>query len=86
MDVSIRHAIPEANYEYCGVWSGSEFIGLGGAQHRKKGSGVRQYIKDNFTDFRLTTKTFPSTKLLEDDEEIIEATLNDVLLVGRTEI
>ena len=74
------------NYEYCGVWSRSEFVGLGGAQHRKQGSGVPQYIKDNFTDFRLTTKTFPSTKLLEDDEEIIEATLNDVLLVGRTEI
>ena len=74
------------NYEYCGVWSRSEFIGLGGAQHRKQGSGVPQYIKDNFTDFRLTTKPFPSVQVLENDEEIIDATLKDLLLIGRTEI
>lgn len=74
------------NYEYCGVWSKNEFIGLGGAQHRKQGSGVPQYIKDNFTDFRLTVKAFPSAQVLKNDDEIIDATLNDLILVGRTEI
>lgn len=74
------------NYEYCGVWSRSEFIGVGGAHHRKQGSGVPQYIKDNFSDFRLTLKIFPSAQILENDEEIIDATLNDAPLIGRTEI
>ena len=74
------------NYEYCGVWTRTEFIGLGGAQHRRQGSGVPQYIKDNFTDFRLMTTPLPSARILENDEEIIDATLNDELLIGRTEI
>lgn len=74
------------NYEYCGVWSRSEFIGLGGAQHRRRGSGVPQYIKDNFSDYRVTTTPFPSARVLENDEEIIDATLNDLILMGRTEI
>ena len=74
------------NHEYCGVWTKTEFIGLGGAQHRRQGSGVPQYIRDNFTDFRLTIKNCPSARILEDDEAIIDATLKDELLIGRTEI
>ena len=41
---------------------------------------------DNFSDFRVTTTPFPSAQVLENDEEIIDATLNNLRLIGRTEI
>ena len=74
------------NNEYCAVWSRHDFLGLGGAHHRNRGSGVAQKISDNFSGFRLTVRNFPRPRFLRDDGEIIDATLKDVPLIARTEI
>ena len=70
------------NNEYCGIWSRSEFV----AGHVEEGYSAASAIKDRYTDFRLTIRNFPRTQQLEDDEQIIQATLKDLPLVGRTEV
>ena len=72
----------DPNREYCGIWSRSEFT----AGHSELGYGVAGAIKDRYTDFRMTIRNFPRTQQLEDDEQVIQATLKDLALVGRTEI
>ena len=70
------------NREYCGIWSRSEFI----AGHVEMGDSSLSLIEDRYTDFRLTLRNFPQTHQLENSEQIIEATLKNLPLVGRTEV
>lgn len=74
------------NREYCAVWSRTEFMGVGGGATDAGEAKTVHTIQNTFTEFRVALKTFPQTRVLENDEQIIQATLKDLPLVGRTEI
>jgi len=42
--------------------------------------------KDTFTSLHFTVRSFPSATVIQTDEAVIEATLNDLPLVAQTEI
>lgn len=82
----------ERNHEYCAIASRTQYISIGyatpfeddiqGLAARKKGESVQQYFKE----FSLTVRDFPCAQPLEDEGQVIEATVNNLALVGRTEI
>ena len=74
------------NGEYCAIWSESEFINVGHGLTDNGGKQTAALIKDRFKDFRLTIRTLPRSRSLVNSEQIIQATRDNYLLIGRTDI
>ena len=78
------------NHEFTGIFSSTEF--MSGHVAVEKASEFHGDLKtahsiiDRFVDFHITKRNFPQTQRLDSDEQIIEATLKDLMLIARTEL
>ena len=76
------------NHEYVGAWSRTEAIGLG-SMTKRIGNGETNRaisIKDAYTDFDLTIRHFPNARHLENADSVVQATVDNLPLVGITEL
>ena len=76
------------NREYVGAWSRTEAIGLGSMTKRvgQRESSLAISIQDSFTGFDLTVRRFPRQRRLTDDADVVRATVDNLPLVGVTEL
>ncbi len=78
------------NREFCGIWSSTEFM----AGHVKVGD-ITQFggdaraartLEGHYLDFEVVVRHHPQAQGLENDEQVVEATLKHLPIIARTEI
>ena len=77
------------NYEYCGIFSRTEVMaGHVKVEKTEFGGDINspQTVEGSYIDYRITKRGFPKAQRLANDEQVIKATLKDLMLIGRTEI
>jgi hypothetical protein len=72
------------NYEFCGIWSTDEFLII--RTHWVSARDNREYgvDHDRWERVRLDIRHFDQARLLADDVQIVQATLENLPLVART--
>jgi len=73
------------NYDFCGIFSKDDFVIFRTHASYKEGYQQVDRVNNYFEKVCLDIKT-TSGQILQDNKEIVQATLNNIPLVGRTEI
>ena len=74
------------NWEFCGIWSKRDYLII--RTHWSSHRDNRTYgaPPELFSEVHLDIRTFPKTRCLLDDAEIVKATMDKLPLVARTEL
>jgi hypothetical protein len=74
------------NYEFCGIWSADDFLIIRTAWVSERDN--RQYGRgrERWREVRLDIRTYAHTQALNDEAEIVQATLDNLALNARTEL
>ena len=74
------------NYEFCGIWSARDFLLI--RTHWVSARDNREYglYQDRWEEVRLDIRHFPQARQLADNAQIVQATLENLPLVARTNL
>ena len=88
----------EPNYDFCPIFSDTEYAlirtyATAEPEERARAEGVERpggreagLIKDRFLEVPIHLETVPAARVLQDNAQIVQATLNNEPLVGRIEL
>ena len=74
------------NREYRGIWSRTQYLDMGKGITYDGQQQNWKPVKDHFTSLSFTVQPLPHARALRTDEEIIEATMDNLPIVAQTEI
>lgn len=76
------------NYEFCGIFGTETFMIIRTGPSTAHGLDNREpgLNQQRFHEVRIDIRTFPRTRLLQNDEEVYRATLDNLPLIARTEV
>lgn len=81
-----EHLFQVPNYEFCGVFGFETFMIIRTSFSHDRDNREPGLNHKRFHEVRIDIRTFPHTRMLTTDEEVFQATLDNLPLIARTEI